>query len=179
MVEQAEQVAPELDDAPQPAWLNQEEQDAWLGAAAIFLKLPGVLDAQLQRDAGLNLFEYFVLSSLSMAEGRSLRMSELAGLINGSLSRLSNVAKRLEQRGWMTREPDPDNGRYTRAHLTDTGWEQVVAAAPGHVAAVRQFLVDPLTSTQLRTLAIAGQRIVQRIAEEPRCVSECEPPSGC
>jgi DNA-binding MarR family transcriptional regulator len=162
-------------------WLTAEQNHAWRSATALFLVLPGVLDAQLQRDAGLNLFEYLVLSQLSMAEHRSLRMSELSALTNGSLSRLSNVVKRLEQRGWVVRSADPTNGRYTRAVLTDSGWDEVVRAAPGHVAAVRQFLIEPLTAAQLRTLASIGERIVQRIEAEGRCAppSECAPPSGC
>ncbi len=58
--------------------------------------LPGPLDAQLQRDSGLNLFDYFVLSSLSMADGRQRRMSDLAAQANASPSRVSNVVSRLE-----------------------------------------------------------------------------------
>jgi DNA-binding MarR family transcriptional regulator len=69
-------------------------------------------------------------------------MSELAYLANGSLSRLSNVVKRFEQRGWVARSPDPDDGRYTIAALTDLGFEVVVAAAPTHVRKLRVRPVD-------------------------------------
>ncbi|HEY4701039.1 MAG TPA: hypothetical protein VIH64_04070, partial [Streptosporangiaceae bacterium] len=81
----------------EPRWLSGPEQDAWRAIAALMLQLPGPLDAQLQQDSGLTLFEYLVLSSLSMEPEHTARMSELARLSNGSLSRLSNVAKRLEQ----------------------------------------------------------------------------------
>src|SRR6476646_11637440 len=70
-----------------PHWLSDDEQDAWLAVARIVLQLPGLLDGQLQRDSGLGFFEYLVLSSLSMHDNRMLRMSELALLANGSLSR--------------------------------------------------------------------------------------------
>lgn len=146
-----------------PRWLAPDEQDTWRAVAGLLLTLPGVLDAQLQRDAGLSLFDYLVLSSLSMAHGRTLRMSELAQLANGSLSRLSNVVSRLEHRGWVTRCPDPVDGRYTDATLTEAGWETVVRAAPGHVAAVRQLVLDPLTATQARALHAAGERILRQI----------------
>jgi DNA-binding MarR family transcriptional regulator len=86
-------------------------------------------------------------------------MSELAEVANGSPSRLSNVAKRLEQRGWLTREPDPADGRYTVASLTDEGWQLVRDAAPGHVNAVRQLVIEPLTGAQLRTLRAIGRRL--------------------
>src|SRR5664279_3466456 len=148
---------------PGPQWLTRQETDAWLGVATIALQLPGVLDAQLQRDAGIGFYEYSVLSWLSMAEERTVRMSELAELTRGSLSRLSNVVKRLEQREFVRRAPDPTNGRYTNAVLTDAGWECVVRAAPGHVNAVRQFIFDPLSAEQVEALREIGVLIVDRI----------------
>jgi DNA-binding MarR family transcriptional regulator len=126
-------------------WLFDQEQDTWLEVATIALHLPGLLDAQLQRDADLGLFEYMVMSWLSMSPDRRMRMGELARLARGSMSRLSNVVKRLEQRGFVRRAPDPTNGRYSIAMLTDTGWAKVVYAAPGHVRAVRRYVLDPLT----------------------------------
>ena len=98
-----------------------------------------------------------------MAEDRTIRMSELAELSRGSLSRLSNVVKRLEQREFVRRAPDPTNGRYTIAVLTDAGWECVVQAAPGHVKAVRHFIFDPLSAEQVEALRDTGGLIADRI----------------
>lgn len=142
-----------------PRWLTDEEQQAWIGLTAIMWLLPGPLDAQLVRDSQLNLFEYFVLSSLSMAEGRSRRMSDLAADANASPSRLSNVVGRLETRGWVARQIDPADRRGTRAVLTDAGWKTVVAAAPGHVAAVRQLVIDRLTPAQISALSGIRQQL--------------------
>src|SRR6195952_5479352 len=102
----------------EPPWLSDQERDTWLEVATIALQLPGLLDAQLQRDADLGLFDYMVMSWLSMSADRRIRMGELALLARGSMSRLSNVVKRLEQRGFIRRTPDPTNGRYTLAILT-------------------------------------------------------------
>jgi DNA-binding MarR family transcriptional regulator len=151
------------------AWLSEEEQEAWLAIATLMLKLPGQLDRQLQRDAGITMFEYFVLSGLSMMPGRTKRMSDLAEWVDASLSRLSNVVKRLEQRGWIERRPDPDDGRYTIASLTDDGWDIVVAAAPGHVDAVRRHVIAPLTRAQLRTVSAIGHRIADTLTESAPC----------
>ncbi|MFC5835457.1 MarR family winged helix-turn-helix transcriptional regulator [Nonomuraea insulae] len=87
----------------------------WTGLVSLVLLLPGRLESPLQQGAGLTLFEYLALSHISEAPERRLRMSELAYLANGSLSRLSNVVKRFEQRGWVERSPDPGDGRYTVA----------------------------------------------------------------
>ncbi len=133
-------------------WLNTDEKDAWTGLISLVLLLPGRLDAPLQQEAGLSLFEYLVLSHVSEAPDRTIRMSELAHLANGSLSRLSNVVKRFEQRGWMTRTPDPDDGRYTLAILTDAGYDVVTAAAPVHLRSVRELVLDPLTAADREAL---------------------------
>ena len=139
-------------------WLSSEEQAAWRSFVALLIRLPAALDAQLQKDADISNFEYMVLSSLSEAPNRTLRMSDLAALASGSLSRLSHVVRRLETRGWIRREPCPGDGRFVNAVLTDDGWAKVVATAPGHVAAVRSLLVDVLTPEQLRSLgAISAQ----------------------
>lgn len=156
-------------DSPSPRWLTEEEKLAWLSLVSAMVRLPAALDAQLQRDAGISHFEYQVLAGLSMSAERTLRMSELAQMADGSLSRLSHVISRLEKRGWVRRTPDPADGRYTLAVLTDDGWDKVVASAPGHVEAVRALVVDPLTRTQLRQLTEITRRINHAIDPGGTC----------
>ena len=153
---------PSPDDAS-TRWLDPEERAAWLSLSRTIVKLPSALDAQLERDADLNYFEYLVMAMLSEQETRTLRMSQLAALTNASLSRLSHVAKRLENRGFLHREPDPDDGRFTRAILTQAGFDKVAASAPGHVTAVRELVFDALTPTQLRQLREATDAILTRV----------------
>lgn len=153
----------------EPRWLDEDERASWIAMVGVVFGLPAALDAQLQREAGLSHFEYTVMAALSEAENRSLRMSYLAGLSNGSLSRLSHVVKRLERQGWVLRSPDPDDGRYTVATLTDKGWDKVVDTAPGHVEAVRQLVLDPLTKAQIRHLREIGSRITQALGERGEC----------
>src|SRR5215472_12380939 len=150
-----------MDTPPEPRWLDPDERLIWLALGSVLIRLPGALDSQLQRDAGISHFEYQVLAGLSEAPDRTLRMSVLAILAEGSLSRLSQVVSRLEQRGWVRRTPDPADGRYTLATLTDTGWDKVVQAAPGHVQTVRSLVLDPLTKAQVRQLTDIGARITR------------------
>jgi DNA-binding MarR family transcriptional regulator len=135
----------------------------------VLIRLPSALDAQLQRDAGISHFEYQVLAALSEAPGRALRMSTLAMLAEGSLARLSQAVGRLERRGWVRRRPDPDDGRYTLAILTELGWDVVVATAPGHVEEVRRLVFDPLTKAQVRQLGEIGRRIMRAVDPDDRC----------
>ena len=141
-------------------WLSAEEQAAWRPFVALLFRMPAALDAQLQKEAGISNFEYMVLSSLSEAPNRTLRMSELAAMASGSLSRLSHVVSRLESRGWVRREACPGDGRFINAVLTDEGWAKVVDIAPGHVAAVRRLLVDVLPPEDLRTLGAISERLL-------------------
>ena len=151
-------------DAPQePRWLDAEEMQAWLALTRVLIRLPAALDAQLHRDAGISHFDYQVLALLSEAPGRTRRMSELATQAEGSLPRLSQVVARMERRGWIRRTPDPADGRYTLATLTDQGLAKVTEAAPGHVEEVRRLVFDPLTKTQPRQLHEIGGRIVRAI----------------
>ena len=160
-------------DAAEPqadaVWLDAGERMVWLRLVGLMVKLPAALDAQLQRDAGLSHFEYLVLAGLSEAPDRVLRMSELAELANGSLSRLSHVVKRLEQQGWVRRAPCDADRRATNAILTDVGYAKVVATAPGHVATVRSLVVDPLSPAELAQLGKLAGMLLAPLDPDARC----------
>lgn len=152
-----------MEPTPEPQWLDDDERRAWLELASVVIRLPAALDTQLRREAGLTHFEYTVLAGLSEQSDRTIRMSELAVLADGSLSRLSQVVSRLERRGLVRRTPDPEDRRATLATLTEEGWDTVVATAPGHVAEVRRLVFDALTRTQVGQLRGIGERINRAI----------------
>ena len=89
------EAAIEDSDQEEPPWLSELERDVWLDVWTIVLQLPMVLEAQLQRDADLTHFGYWVLAVLSESPGRALRMSELAAMVDSSQSRLSHVVGKL------------------------------------------------------------------------------------
>jgi DNA-binding MarR family transcriptional regulator len=142
-------------------WLSDEQQTAWRPFAALLFRVPALLEAQLQKDAGIGHFEYMVLVSLSEAPVRTLRMSELAAMASGSLSRLSHVVARLEAKGWVRRESCPGDGRFINAVLTEEGWQKLVETAPGHVAAVQKLIVDTLTPEELSSLGAISTHILE------------------
>ena len=146
--------------------MSQRQRAAWVRLASVLELLPGVLDAQLRRDAGLLHFEYFVLAMLSEAPKRTLRMSALAAQTNSTPARLSHVVARLEARGLVERCPCPEDARATNARLTDIGWHKVREAAPGHTANVRENVIDALTSEQVRQLADIAEAILGRLDPE-------------
>ena len=154
---------------PETRWLTDEQQRAWRRLAALLTMLPAALDAQLQRDASITHFGYWVLAMLSESPGHALRMSDLAQMSHGSQSRLSHLVTKLEEQGWVRRERAREDGRGSVAVLTDAGMAKVVATAPGHVDKVRSLVFDAITPEQVGQL----ERICEAIA------GQLTPPGGC
>ncbi|MEU9059560.1 MarR family transcriptional regulator [Streptomyces sp. NPDC048430] len=162
------EAAESADPAADTRWLSRDELEAWLANSAIMISLPAALDARMQREAALTFFEYMVLSVLSEQPERTLRMSDLATRTSASLSRLSHVVGRLEKRELVERARVPGSGRRTVATLTETGYQVVVAAAPGHVAAVREYLIDEIEPRDLAALRRIGAAVDAAINRETR-----------
>ncbi|WP_393076446.1 MarR family winged helix-turn-helix transcriptional regulator [Streptomyces sp. LN704] len=144
-------------------WLTPAELETWQQFGLMLHRLTAALETQLQQDAGLRYVEYYVLAGLSDQPGHRMRMSDLAVLANSELSRLSHLISRLERRGFVRREPDPTNGRYTHAILTDAGHAHLTEAAPGHVARVLDLIFDGLVPAELDSLRTVAAKISERI----------------
>ncbi|MEU8264729.1 MarR family winged helix-turn-helix transcriptional regulator [Micromonospora sp. NPDC048999] len=144
-------------------WLTSEQLATWVRLVAVAELLPGALDSQLRRDAELTHFEYMVLAMLSEAPERTLRMTALAARTNATLPRLSHAVRRMEDRDLVERFPCPQDGRATNARLTETGWQKLVAAAPGHVANVRHHVFEVLSPEQVAQLADITDAILDRL----------------
>ena len=166
----------------EPRWLSDDQQQLWQDLLTVVIALPPLLDRQLTRDSGLSNFEYSVLARLSMSDERTIRLSELAAVCNCTLPRLSKVMARFEQQAWVTRRPDPQNGRFTLGTLTDLGLEKVVDSAPGHVERVQQLVFDPLTPEQqdaLRgPLAAAAQELRSLLQGEELTETDSSKPAA-
>lgn len=156
-----------------PQWLTREEIRAWLTLAGLVESLPTVLSAQLKQDAGINNFDYMVLSCISDTPHQTVHMSDLAVFVGGSISRLSHTLTKMENRGWVRRRPDTDNGRFTEVALTQEGKDVVAQAAPGHVREVRRVMIDVLGHSQTLQLGTLLDQVlaavnpdVQRVFDE-------------
>jgi DNA-binding MarR family transcriptional regulator len=144
-------------------WLNDDQQQAWRHIVGLFMTLPSALESDMQRNAGMTLFEYLVLASLSEAEGEAQQMSDLAYRANSTLSRLSHVISRLEKRGWVVKKPCENDRRASTVVLTAAGKKKIRAAAPAHAELVQQLVVRPLSAPQLEQLGRAAATIVDTI----------------
>lgn len=141
-------------------WLDPLEMRIWRGFLEASLRVDRRLDVSLKEAAGLTLEDYEVLVALSESEGRRLRMSELSAWLLHSQSRLSHRIDRLEQRGLVRREKCPNDGRGLLAVLTDDGFAELTAAAPGHLGDVRAALIDLIEPAEREVVANVLERIV-------------------
>lgn len=142
-------------------WLSADEQRSWRAYLEATNLLFEKLDRQLQQDAGIPHAYYEILVRLSESPSRAMRMSELADSCRSSRSRLSHAVSRLEERNWVQRLDCPTDRRGQVARLTDEGFAALEAAAPTHVAAVRENLIDRLTPEQVRMLGEIFETILE------------------
>lgn len=136
----------------QTRWLSEDEQRTWRAYLAAQRLLSDRLERQLQTESGIPHAYYEILVNLSEVPGRTLRMSKLAATSLSSRSRLSHAVARMEEAGWVRRTECETDRRGAMCELTDAGFAAIQAAAPGHVAAVREFLFDQLSEEQVAQL---------------------------
>jgi DNA-binding MarR family transcriptional regulator len=153
-------------------WLSAQEQETWRA----YLRGSRLLEAALDRDLqshGVQLSEYEIISMLSEAPNRRLRMSGLADLVVQSRSRLTHTATRLERRGWVRRESCLADRRGVELVLTEEGVTAVEAMARVHVDSVRRNIVDTMSPEQFAALGEAMALIrdaILRSGDLPACI---------
>ena len=150
-------------------WLDVEEQQTWRAFLSAVQVLHERLDQQLTRDSRISHTEYLILAMVSESPDGRLTMSQLAKLLWFSASRLSHVAAKLEERGWIRRDKLPTDARTNLVSLTDAGYSVLVDAAPGHVRQVRTMVFDSLDGEQrghLREISESILRASERLRRE-------------
>jgi DNA-binding MarR family transcriptional regulator len=144
-------------------WLSDDQQQVWRA----FLRLSRQLNERIERDmqqaSKMPHAYYLILAMLSEAPERSLRMNQLADVLQASQSRVSHAVARLEESGWVRRVPAPGDRRGQIAILTDAGFERLVEVAPSHAETVRSIMFDPLSAGQLADFGDICQTILDKM----------------
>ena len=147
----------------EPKWLSAEEMRAWQAFLAAGALLDRRLDQQLKEEAGLSHARYEILVRLAAAPRGELRMTDLAGALYASKSGLTYQITQLEKAGLVRRGSWPGDVRGVVAVLTAAGRQRRERAAPGHVAAVRELLIEVLTGEQLAAVADGLGEVARRL----------------
>ena len=151
----------------EPRWLDEDEMRAWRAFLAAGALVDRRLDQQLKDEAGISHLQYEILVRLSTHCDREMRMTELADALLNSKSGLTYQISQLEKAGLVCRRSCTSDVRAVYAVLTDAGQELLRRAAPGHVALVRELLIDVLTPEQLAAIADGLGEVSRRMLGEP------------
>lgn len=146
-----------------PRWLSDSEQRAWRAIQQFGAPLAAALNRQLMAESSLSSADYQVLVVLTEGAPEGLRAGQLGRATGWEKSRLSHHLKRMEARGLVRREECRTDGRGLLVVITPAGRQAIAEAAPGHVAAVRDLVIDALTPEQLQVLAAAGEAVGTRL----------------
>jgi DNA-binding MarR family transcriptional regulator len=123
-------------------------------------------DRALQEAHGVPLTWYDVLLELSSAPEHRLTMGRLGVVAAVSRTRVSRVVDELVRAGYVTREPNPDDGRSAFAALTPAGRAALRQAAPTYLAVVRREFTDHLTEHEADVLADALRKVLAASDEQ-------------
>ncbi|MBB4686976.1 MarR family winged helix-turn-helix transcriptional regulator [Amycolatopsis jiangsuensis] len=146
-------------------WLDGPEQHAWRAYIVASLRLRQRLHRELTEGHGISLVDYEVLVCLDLVPDGTARMTELAGQLGSTKSRLSHQMSKLEAAGLVRRRPDPDDKRGVLTGLTTSGRRLLEQAAPTHVHGAREHLIDLLTPAEQATVGTVFTRVLEHLDE--------------
>lgn len=144
-------------------WLSDSELRAWRALQFMQMRLDAELARQLAVDSQLSLPEYVVLVALTDRPDGRMRFFELAEQLGWEKSRASHQVARMCDRGLVAKEKCDSDRRGAYVVITARGRQEIAAAAPGHVAAVRRFFVDVLTPEQLTVIGDAAEAVLAKL----------------
>ena len=137
---------------------SPERMRAWRLYFESALALVDVLDAELERDAGIPLRWYDVLVQLEETPN-GLRMNELAERILYSKSGFTRVVDRMEEAGLVRRVRPENDRRSILVVLTDEGRKTMEEARRHHRHAIDQHFSRHLADTDIKALTRGLEKV--------------------
>lgn len=150
-----------------PARLDAEQLAAYFALMEVSSLLQHAVEQHLRTDGGLSWVQFQVLARLNGTPGGQQRMTDLADGVVYSRSGLTYQAGLLEKAGLISRSPSPDDERSITVTITDAGRELIEQVLPGHIAVVRQMLLDPLDQADLQVLSSVLNRVRDSMRAAP------------
>lgn len=135
---------------------------AWLRMLQVSRHVLRELDRRLDDEHRISVTEFDVLITLDNADGRRLRMTDLAGATMLSSGGLTRLVGRLEQRGLVERVPDLADARSLHATLTPAGCDRLAAARVTHDAVIQELIAARLSGGRVDALARTLEALAPR-----------------
>jgi DNA-binding MarR family transcriptional regulator len=151
------------------AW-RRERRDLDVGPLEVLSRISRLADILDERRAnafvehGLQAHEFDVLAALRRSgKPFELTAGELSVLTHVTSGTMTSRLDRLSKRGFVSRHPDPDDGRLVRVRLTASGRKRVDAAfvalleTESELLAALPTTAHPAVVAALRTLLVAAE----------------------
>ncbi|MET8153277.1 MarR family winged helix-turn-helix transcriptional regulator [Actinoplanes sp. NPDC049668] len=147
--------------------LSDSQQQAWRAFVESSWALHTRLEEDLRAATGLSMADFHVMVALSEAPGRRVRMGELASRLVFSPSRCTYQITSMAKRGLVRKQSCSDDGRGQEAVLTEAGLAALTAAAPLHLATVRETFIDDLDDAEIAAITRVFGRLGPRLRSLP------------
>ena len=150
---------------------TEELLDAWIGIIRGYEHVNRILACQVEEETGLSAPDFFVLAKLRRGGEPAVPLSMLARELAFSSGGFTKLADRLQQAGFIRREPSPCDRRVTNAVLTPAGRAAADRALAVYCAGLRELVLRHLGTDGLR--AMVSQ--ISRLSDLPPCVPDEQP----
>jgi DNA-binding MarR family transcriptional regulator len=138
---------------------DPEEWALWRAFLVSHARVTRLIDAQLQRDAGLTEGEYATITAILETPARHMRIGEIADALGWEKSRASHLVGRMEQRGLIERGLCADDARAIEIAVTPEGRRKQLGAIRGHVAEVRRLFLEQISPKERPVVTDALTRV--------------------
>ncbi len=152
---------------PEPDPFTDAEFAAWRGLIRMRETVMRAIDRRLRESGEISLDDYDVLINLVGHPGNRLRMSALAERRLLTASGITRAVMRLEKRGLVRREPDPEDARASHAVITDVGLAALRKAQKIHHATVRELYLGQLSEREQQQLAQLFEKALPGVVSSP------------
>jgi DNA-binding MarR family transcriptional regulator len=143
--------------------LSEAHDDAWYLFVTAHAKLTERIDRRLAERRALPLEWYDVLLALKRADGRKLRLNELAERVTLSRSGLTRLVDRVESAGLLRREQCPTDRRGAFAVITGAGLKALTETWPIYRQAIVEYFATHVTEREARVIASALTRALKEL----------------
>lgn len=159
------------DTAERSADLRDLDLGPWRAFLRAHARVARRLDEDLRSRHAISLQEYETLLHLAEAPDRHLRMGRLADSLLLSKSGVTRLVDRLVDDGLVERTSCSSDARGAEASLTGTGLARLRAAAPTHLAGIRDHFYAAIAGADVPVVERAMDAISDRIGA---CAGSCE-----
>jgi DNA-binding MarR family transcriptional regulator len=146
--------------------INDRRLDAWRLFLTLHAKIIELIDADVQKAGGIPLTHYDVLIELFEAEGKQLRMYELAQRVALSRSSITRLVDQLAQQALLRREIDPKDRRGSYAILTQAGETALRKSWPFYREAILRHFGSLLAEDEAELLVQVFTRLHAAIEDK-------------